>query len=157
MNILPKINSPGDIKNLTADEIAFAKAAVADYKRIRPVVQRGDLYRLVSPYEKPLAALMYASETKDTAVVFALGLKIDGEQNETLKLRGLDPAATYSVKEINCGGRFHLTGGARFSASVTGRELMEKGIAVTLCGDYDSAVFEIIESKPVAEGDARLP
>ena len=49
-------------KDMTADEIAFAKAAVADYKRIRPVVQRGDLYRLVSPYEKPLAALMYVRD-----------------------------------------------------------------------------------------------
>ena len=44
-------------KDMKPEEIAFAKAAVADYKRIRPVVQRGDLYRLVSPYEKPLAPL----------------------------------------------------------------------------------------------------
>ena len=33
-------------KKLTADEISFAKSAVADYKRIRPVVQRGDSCRL---------------------------------------------------------------------------------------------------------------
>ena len=133
-------------KDMTADEIAFAKAAVADYKRIRPVVQRGDLYRLVSPYEKPLAALMYVRDgergTVD-AVVFALGLKIEGERTETLHLRGLDLEATYSIKEINCGGRLHLVGGARFIASVAGRDLMERGLAVTFSGDYDSAVFEI--------------
>ncbi len=130
-------------KDMTAEEIAFAKAAVADYKRIRPVVQRGDLYRLVSPYEKPLAALMYASETKDAAAVFALGLKIDGGRTETLKLRGLDTDARYSVCEINCGGRLHLVGGARFIASVAGRDLMERGLDITLFGEYDSAVFEI--------------
>ena len=134
-------------KDMTAEEIAFAKAAVADYKRIRPVVQRGDLYRLVSPYEKPLAALMYASEAKDAAAVFALGLKIDGGRTETLKLRGLDTDARYSVCEINCGGRLHLVGGARFIESVTGRDLMERGLDITLFGGYDSAVFEICKKE----------
>ena len=134
-------------KDMTAEEIAFAKAAVADYKRIRPVVQRGDLYRLVSPYEKPLAALMYASEAKDAAAVFALGLKIDGGRTETLKLRGLDTDARYSVREINCGGRLHLVGGARFIASVTGRDLMERGFDITFFGEYDSAVFEICKKE----------
>lgn len=127
-------------KDMTAKEVEFSKAAVADYKRIRPVVQRGDLYRLVSPYEKPLSALMYAHEGK--AVAFALGLMIKGEHKETLGLRGLDPAATYSVTEINCGDRPHLEN-ASAAHTATGRELMEGGITVCLAGDYDSAVFEI--------------
>ena len=128
-------------KDLKPEEIAFAKAAVADYKRIRPVVQRGDLYRLVSPYEKPLAAVMYASEKKDAAAVLALGLKIKGERRETLRLRGLDPSAAYLVREITMGERPH----ARLSDdAVSGSDLMEKGIKVTLAGDYDSAVFEVV-------------
>ena len=127
-------------KNLKPEEVAFAKAAVADYKRIRPVVQRGDLYRLVSPYEKPLSAVMYASETKDAAAVFALGLKIKGERVETLRLRGLDPAARYSVKEINRGNALH----AALPEAATGRELMGAGVEVRLSGDYDSAVFEVV-------------
>ena len=134
-------------KNMSAEEIAFAKAAVADYKRIRPIVQRGDLYRLVSPYEKPFSSLMYAKETKDAAVLFALGLKIDGERTEKLKLRGLDPDALYSVREINCGKRLHLAGGMQCIASVTGRELAERGLAVSLSGEYDSAVFEIADER----------
>ena len=140
-------------KDMTADEIAFAKAAVADYKRIRPVVQRGDLYRLASPYEKPLAALMYVRDgergTVD-AVVFALGLKIEGERTETLHLRGLDLEATYSIKEINCGERLHLEEGSQSSATVSGRDLMERGLAVMLSGGYDSAVFEICRQEAVA-------
>ena len=128
-------------KDLKPEEVAFAKAAVADYKRIRPVVQRGDLYRLVSPYEKPLAAVMYASEDKDAAAVFALGLKIKGERVETLGLRGLDPGAKYRMREINRGERLH----AKLPAvAVTGRDLMEKGVKVSLAGDYDSAVFEVV-------------
>ena len=128
-------------KNLKPEEVAFAKAAVADYKRIRPVVQRGDLYRLVSPYENPLAAVMYASEAKDAAAVLALGLKINGERKETLRLRGLDPTVAYFVREINMGEKPH----AKLSEdAIPGCDLMEKGIKVTLAGDYDSAVFEVV-------------
>ena len=124
-------------KDMTAEEIAFAKAAVADYRRIRPVVQRGDLYRLVSPYEKPLSALEYVHD--GNAVVFALGLKDIGEHIETLKLRGLDAEAKYSISEIDCGERLH----AESPKATTGRELMENGLVVRIAGDYDSAVFEI--------------
>lgn len=127
-------------KDMTTDEIAFAKSAVADYKRIRPTIQQGDLYRLVSPYENPLSALMYVSETKDAAAVFALGLKIDGERAETIHLRGLDPAAMYSVREIDRGEHLHSES---TTSPVSGRDLMERGLVVTLSGDYDSAVFEL--------------
>ena len=83
---------------------------------------------------------MYADEAKSAAVLFALGLKIEGDRTEVLKLRGLDPEAMYSLKEINCGKRLH----ASFEADcVKGRDLMEKGVSVRLSGDYDSAVFEI--------------
>ena len=127
-------------KKMKPEEVAFAKAAVADYKRIRPVVQQGDLYRLASPYEKPLSALMYVNGTKAAAALFALGLKIDGERNEVLKLRGLNPDAEYSVREINCGERRHID---KLPETLSGRDLMEKGVTVTLIGDYDSAAFEI--------------
>ena len=84
---------------------------------------------------------MYASEKKDAAAVLALGLKFKGERRETLRLRGLDPSAAYLVREINMGERPH----ARLSDdAVPGKDLMEKGIKVTLAGDYDSAVFEVV-------------
>ena len=127
-------------KDLKPDEVAFAKAAVADYKRIRPVVQQGDLYRLASPYEKPLSAMMYVDEAKSAAALFALGLDRAEEVSETLCLRGLEAGAQYEVREINCGNSCH----AEFPAgSVSGRDLMEKGLAVRLVGRYNSAAFEI--------------
>ena len=79
------------------------------------------------------------------AVVFALGLKIEGERTEALHLRGLDPEMTYSIREINCGERLHLARCEENNAprQATGHDLMERGLAVTLSGDYDSAVFEL--------------
>ena len=56
-------------KNMTDEEKALCKKAISQYKEIRPVVQMGDLYRLVSPYDNEgLASMMYVSEAKDKAV-----------------------------------------------------------------------------------------
>ena len=43
--------------------------------------------------------------------------------------------------------RDFMLGGARFIASVTGRDLMERGLDITLFGGYDSAVFEICKKE----------
>ena len=46
--------------HMTDEDKAFARRAIADYKLIRPVVQQGDLYRLISPFDKTgYASLMY--------------------------------------------------------------------------------------------------
>ena len=39
-------------KNMTEEEKTLCRKAIADYKTIRPVVQFGDIYRLVSPYDR---------------------------------------------------------------------------------------------------------
>ena len=44
--------------DMTEEDMAFSKRALSEYKRIRPVVQFGDLYRLSSPYESRVASLM---------------------------------------------------------------------------------------------------
>ena len=128
-------------KNLTADEVAFAKAAVADYKRIRPVVQQGDLYRLASPYENPFASLMYVDEAKSHAVAFALGLQEDGEHAVPFQLRGLDPARKYRVTEINRGKSLHLELPAD---AASGADLMAKGLPAELSGKFDSCAIELV-------------
>lgn len=131
-------------KNLSREDVAFSKAAVADYKRIRPIVQRGDLYRLVSPYGGRMSALMYASEEKDCAALFALGLDKDITVEETLRLRGLDPKLKYTVTEINIAAKRHAV---LPKGQVSGRTLMERGIAVKLSGKFDSASFEVRAAK----------
>lgn len=53
--------------HMTDEDKAFARRAIADYKLIRPVVQQGDLYRLISPFDKTgYASLMYVSPEKTT-------------------------------------------------------------------------------------------
>ncbi len=58
-------------KNWTEEEKTLCRKAIADYKTIRPVVQFGDIYRLVSPYDRlGVASLMYTSPEKDKAVFY---------------------------------------------------------------------------------------
>ena len=90
-------------KNMTDDEKALCRKAIAEYKQIRPIVQFGDIYRLVSPYDKQgLASLMYVDETKNKSVFF--WWKTESFQNEHLprvKMAGLDASKNYKIHELN--------------------------------------------------------
>ena len=132
-------------RNLTPEELAFAKRGVADYKRIRDIVQQGDLYRLASPYENDFASLMYVSEDRSRAVVFLLGLAhgIRHDYTQAMRLKGLDAAKRYRVEEIDVGARRHSKASGR---TIGGDALMSAGIFSTLNGDYDSAVY-LLEAK----------
>ena len=131
-------------KDLSQDELAFAKNCVADYKRLRPTIQQGDLYRLVSPYGNAYASVMYVNEAKDHAVVFLWGLTRGNwsDYPAPLALDGLDPAKRYRVREINRFGKGDLH--CRVDNLVLGGDsLQAMGLPVRLRGDYDSGVFEL--------------
>ena len=90
-------------KNLTDEEKALCRNAIAQYKEVRPVVQFGDLYRLLSPYDnRGAAALMYVSGEKDRAVFY--WWKTEHFVNQHLPrvtMDGLDPERLYRVTELN--------------------------------------------------------
>lgn len=89
-------------KTMTDAEKDFSKRAIAAYKDIRPLVQFGDQYRLVSPYDKgAVAALMYADEKKDQAVVFAYRMDyLHNQSVPTIRLEGVDENKTYRISDI---------------------------------------------------------
>ena len=89
--------------DMTDSERAFARKAIADYKIIRPVVQLGNLYRLVSPYDNQhVASLMYVSDSRDKAVFYwwKLATFID-DHLPRIRMAGLDPQRMYRIHEIN--------------------------------------------------------
>ena len=148
-------------KHMSPRERAFARNAVGEYHRVRPVVQQGDLYRLVSPYERDYAALMYVDEAKARAVVFVYGLSRDARKSypPPLRLQGLDPAKRYRVRELNTEAWrvAHspiLAKPTDFVAEMadgplpSGEALMTFGLPVILGDrDYDSAVFELTTAR----------
>ena len=88
-------------KNMTDEEKALCRQAIKEYKQIRPIVQFGNIYRLVSPYDrKGLASMMYVTDQKDKAVWY--WWKTESFQNEHLprvKMAGLDANRMYKVHE----------------------------------------------------------
>ena len=116
-------------KDMTEEEKDICRKAIADYKRIRPIVQFGDIHRLVSPYdEKGYASLMYTSEKQDKAVVYWWRThNFYDDHFPRLRLSGLDPDRKYKVTELN---RLDLKPLAYEGKSFSGRFLMESGLEI---------------------------
>ena len=123
-------------KNMTDEEKALCRNAIKEYKQIRPIVQFGDIYRLVSPYDhKGLASMMYVSENKEKAVFY--WWKTESFQNEHLprvKMAGLDPGRMYTVRELN---RIDLHPLDCEGKSYSGAYLMSHGLEMPYRNDVD--------------------
>lgn len=141
-------------KQLTEDEKAFCKKAISEYKMIRPVVQFGDIYRLLSPYDKlGVASLMYVSEKKDQAVFY--WWKTEHFCNQHLpkvKMEGLDADKYYIIRELNRIDSKPL----KFEGEVfSGAYLMANGLEIPYThqvdyqrqNDYASRVLYLEEAK----------
>ena len=135
--------------NMTEADKRFAKSAIEAYKKIRPVVQFGELYRLVSPYDKKgIASLMYATPEKDRAVVFIY--KTEHFLNSIIpvvKLYGVDPEKKYRIMNLTPENEQET---CMFDSKiVSGKLLKEGGISLsnTLKSEYASLVLELQEVK----------
>lgn len=141
-------------KNMTDEEKGIVKQAVSDYKAIRPIVQFGDIYRLVSPYDgKGVASLMYVTPEKDDAVFY--WWKTETFMNQQLPrvvMAGLNPDKTYKVTELNRIDNEPLSFEGK---TFTGKYLMSNGLEIPLThkvdyhknSDYSSRVLRLTEVK----------
>lgn len=121
-------------------ELEFAKRAIQTYKDvIRPLVQLGDQYRILSPYDNTgFASVLYANEQKSEAVFFAYKYRhLVNIFRPRFHFAGLDPDRTYTLTELNRDGREQHWEGKRF----TGRFLMQTGIEIDLGREYSSCVI----------------
>lgn len=123
-------------QNMTKEEKTLCKKAISEYKQIRPVVQQGDIYRLVSPFDKQgVASLMYVAPDKQQAVWYWWKLEtFHGQHLPVVKMAGLDPLKRYTVHELDridneplpCEGK-----------SFSGQYLMDNGLVMPLEHNVD--------------------
>ena len=127
--------------DLNDKEREYAKKAFAFYKEIRPIVQLGDQYRLLSPYEgNGFCSEMFVKEDKSEAVFFCYKFEnYIGLETPRWHMAGLDPNATYRLTEFECAERSHYFEGKTFS----GKFLMEQGIDATLGRQFASRVIRL--------------
>lgn len=141
-------------RDMTDDDKAVCRQAIADYKTIRPIVQFGDLYRLYSPFEKRgVASLMYVTPEKDDAVFFWWKTEtFMNQQLPRIPMAGLDPDKTYTVHELN---RIDNQPLPYEGKTFTGRYLMDNGLEMPLTykvdynknTDYASRVIRLTATK----------
>ncbi|WPX40827.1 alpha-galactosidase [Akkermansia sp. N21116] len=134
-------------QDMNPQETEFAKKALETYKRIRPTVQLGDLYRLRSPYESNEASLMYVLNGKDgkqKAIVFACLMdKTLAYKTTPIKLKGLRADKRYRIHELNVdqsGNRTSLD-----NKELGGDYLMDNGVHFNFGKPLQSAILELEE------------
>lgn len=132
-----------DIRKWTTAETEIAKNKIALYKEIRPIVQQGVLYRLVSPFEHNRCALQYNSADSGSSVIFCYTMAeyLPGSQmnrgSTALKLKGLEPAKKYKLQRA---------GDEKDKGTVyPGDLLMNTGIEWPVKKSFESGIFILKE------------
>ena len=99
-----------------------AGAPSRSYRDVRPLVQQGDLWRLLPPDER--AALSYVSPDGQRAVVFAFQLADGTVDTNPVQLGGLDADRQYAVTSVDL-----ATPDDDVAEQWSGTQLMERGLA----------------------------
>ncbi|MDR2901478.1 MAG: alpha-galactosidase [Treponema sp.] len=122
-----------DITKFSEAELDECAVWIKQYKRWRHIIQRGALYRLVSPRESHVSSVEYVSQNGDEAVifVFANGLTTD-EIVPPLRLCGLDATARYKLDS---------------GAELSGATLMNAGLQLNISGDFASRAIYLKKYK----------
>ena len=128
-----------NLNNWKPEDFATAKKMVAQYKMIREIVQRGSLYRLISPQKGSEQSVTESvSEDQQSAVAFAF---LHSSQMlypfPRIYLRGLKVDSMYRITALN--GK--LSEGTPAIAS--GAFWMQHGVDVELRGDFQAASFRL--------------
>lgn len=120
-----------DLTKFSEEEKEEVKAQVAFYKEIRNIIQFGDQYRILSPFEGNETAWIYVNEDKTEAVAFLYSvLAKPHTPYKKVKLAGLNPELNYRIE----GTAFILSGD----------ELMFSGLyPENLHGDFSSVCWRL--------------
>jgi alpha-galactosidase len=121
------------------EDFATAKRMVARYKQVRETVQRGSLYRLISPQNgSEQSVTETVSEDQRHAVTFAfLHSSRMLYPFPRIYLRGLKPEAMYRIAAL-AGKAPAVSEGVE-----SGAFWMQQGVDVDLRGDFQAAAFTL--------------
>jgi len=123
-------------------ESAEAAKLVALYKRIRPTVQLGDLYRLNSPRAGDIAANQYVAADGKQSVLFVFRRAQEYRAPAPpVRLKGLDEHALYRLESID--GKL-----VEKQPQMSGAYLMQAGLNLNLRNDFDSTAVILEKAAP---------
>jgi alpha-galactosidase len=136
-----------NLSKWTPEDFATAKKMIAQYKQIRQTIQRGSLYRLISPLNgSEFSANESVSTDLSQAVILAfLHSSEMGYLFPRIYPHGLDPHIVYNLQALDG----NAASGTPVSAS--GAYWMQNGLNVSLRGDFQAAAFLFEEVKPAQD------
>jgi len=120
-----------DLTRFSDEEKEEVKAQVAFYKEIRRIIQFGDQYRLLSPFEGNETAWIYVKEDKTEAVAFLYSVLARPHMPyKKVRLAGLNPEFNYIFVGTDL--------------TLSGDELMYSGLyPENLHGDFSSICWRL--------------
>ncbi|MFC0523622.1 alpha-galactosidase [Pontibacillus salicampi] len=121
-----------DVTRMSAEEKRAVQQQISFYKEHRELIQNGDFYRLISPFEGSQNETAWMVVSKDQTKALAGYYQILARPNDgfrRLPFKGLDPSKSYSVFEASI---WELDSG--IAANHFGDELMHIGVNIGL--DY---------------------
>lgn len=132
-----------DLREISATERKKISAQIEFYKKERNLIQKGDFYRLLSPFDNNIdTAWMVVSADKNEALIgYYKVLSEPNAPQKKLRLQGLDPDCLYKIESTN--------------KSYGGDELMYSGIALpksfqaysldesVFKGDFQSKIWKL--------------
>lgn len=129
-----------DFSKVPPEDMDLIKRDIELYKKeIRPITANGDYHRLKSPYDHAQSAVLFAAKDKSQAVLFTYQTRDDSE-DQTVRLKGLDPEKSYTIREVA------LREGVKSALSadgstISGKDMMEKGLLIPTKEKCGSAVI----------------
>lgn len=123
-----------DLTKMTDEEKAIVKEQVAHYKEIRQLIQFGNFYRILSPFEGNETAWVFVNEDQSEAMVYYFRVLAEpAEPTKVLKVKGIDVMKKYQIV-----GTDKIYGGDELT-------YVGVNIPAQLKGDFQSVVWHLKE------------
>lgn len=123
-----------DLTSLPQEELNEIAAQVAHYKSIRRIIQFGQQFRLINPSQGSNESAVQFNYKEHSVITYVRVLATVEEIETTLKLKGLEEDALYSLEGTN--------------QLYSGAELMYAGLTVVLPqGDFLSKQYVFVKKQ----------
>jgi alpha-galactosidase len=128
-----------DTSQWSPEHKEIAKREFKIYKeKLRPLIAAANLYHILPrPAGNRWDGVQYHDSATESGVVYVFRAHAD-EDAQTVKLRGLSPTKRYQIDSVD---------GSSASATRTGQELMEKGLALRIAEDDGSDLVFLSPAK----------
>lgn len=121
-----------DVTRIPQEDRDAIPGQIAEFNKYNPIIRTGDQYRIGNVFENNMwdAWIFVAKDKSEAVFTFVQVLGRPNYRSRRIKLKGLDPEASYKNMETG--------------EVLTGSALMNAGIFVSLDGDFKSKVVHFV-------------